>query len=302
MKSHYSVGYFFAQAFKGLWRNGVMSFASIAVLMCCLVVMGVFGVLVANINENLNTLDLANEIVVFLDYEATDDDVARVEGKLRGLESIGVGEIKFVDKDEALKTMRKDYEGTEYEELFDSINDGDNPLASSFELTVNDVSKGNEIQFKLNNLDDSVRKISNRMDIAQQFETIKKNVTYAFTVFLVVLMAVCLFIIINTISLAVYSRRNEIIVMRYVGATRWFIALPFVLEGIIIGIVASLIAFFIEGQIYLAICNMIVGDISLIKLIPYEDMSLSILGGFAAVGVLTGIIGSMISLRKPIEE
>ena len=302
MKSHYSVGYFFAQAFKGLWRNGVMSFASIAVLMCCLVVMGVFGVLVANINENLNTLDLANEIVVFLDYEATDDDVARVEGKLRGLESIGVGEIKFVDKDEALKTMRKDYEGTEYEELFDSINDGDNPLASSFELTVNDVSKGNEIQFKLNNLDDSVRKISNRMDIAQQFETIKKNVTYAFTVFLVVLMAVCLFIIINTISLAVYSRRNEIIVMRYVGATRWFIALPFVLEGIIIGIVASLIAFVIEGQIYLAICNMIVGDISLIKLIPYEDMSLSILGGFAAVGVLTGIIGSMISLRKPIEE
>lgn len=302
MKSHYSVGYFFAQAFKGLWRNGVMSFASIAVLMCCLVVMGVFGVLVANINENLNTLDLANEIVVFLDYEATDDDVARVEGKLRELESIGVGEIKFVDKDEALKTMRKDYEGTEYEELFDSINDGDNPLASSFELTVNDVSKGNEIQFKLNNLDDSVRKISNRMDIAQQFETIKKNVTYAFTVFLVVLMAVCLFIIINTISLAVYSRRNEIIVMRYVGATRWFIALPFVLEGIIIGIVASLIAFVIEGQIYLAICNMIVGDISLIKLIPYEDMSLSMLGGFAAVGVLTGIIGSMISLRKPIEE
>lgn len=302
MKSHYSVGYFFAQAFKGLWRNGVMSFASIAVLMCCLVVMGVFGVLVANINENLNTLDLANEIVVFLDYEATDDDVARVEGKLRELESIGVGEIKFVDKDEALKTMRKEYEGTEYEELFDSINDGDNPLASSFELTVNDVSKGNEIQFKLNNLDDSVRKISNRMDIAQQFETIKKNVTYAFTVFLVVLMAVCLFIIINTISLAVYSRRNEIIVMRYVGATRWFIALPFVLEGIIIGIVASLIAFVIEGQIYLAICNMIVGDISLIKLIPYEDMSLSMLGGFAAVGVLTGIIGSMISLRKPIEE
>ena len=140
------------------------------------------------------------------------------------------------------------------------------------------------------------------MDIAQQFETIKKNVTYAFTVFLVVLMAVCLFIIINTISLAVYSRRNEIIVMRYVGATRWFIALPFVLEGIIIGIVASLIAFVIEGQIYLAICNMIVGDISLIKLIPYEDMSLSMLGGFAAVGVLTGIIGSMISLRKPIEE
>ncbi len=302
MRSHYSAGYFFAQAAKGLWRNGVMSMASIAVLMCCLVVMGVFGILVANINVNLDTLELANEIVVFLDYDATDEDVKRVEEKLNDLKDIGVSEVKFVDKDEALKSMRAEYEGTEYEQLFDSIGEGDNPLASSFELTVGDVSKGNEIQFQLNTIDDSVRKTSNRMDIAQQFETIKKNVTYAFGVFLVVLMVVCLFIIINTISLAVYARRNEIIVMRYVGATRWFIALPFVLEGIIIGIIASLVAFVIEGQIYAAICRMIIGDLSLIKLIPYDDMRWLMLGGFVAVGVLTGILGSIISLRKPIEE
>ncbi len=276
--------------------------ASIAVLMCCLVVMGVFGILVANINVNLDTLELANEIVVFLDYDATDEDVKRVEEKLNDLKDIGVSEVKFVDKDEALKSMRAEYEGTEYEQLFDSIGEGDNPLASSFELTVGDVSKGNEIQFQLNTIDDSVRKTSNRMDIAQQFETIKKNVTYAFGVFLVVLMVVCLFIIINTISLAVYARRNEIIVMRYVGATRWFIALPFVLEGIIIGIIASLVAFVIEGQIYAAICRMIIGDLSLIKLIPYDDMRWLMLGGFVAVGVLTGILGSIISLRKPIEE
>ena len=302
MKSHYSVGYFFSQAAKGLWRNGVMSMASIAVLMCCLVVMGVFGVLVSNINVNLDTLELANEIVVFLDYEATDEDVARVEEKLKDLKEVGVSEIKYVSKEEALKSMREEYIGSEYEQLFDSISDGDNPLAASFELTVGDVSMGNEIQFRLNTIDESVRKTSNRMDIAQQFETIKKNVTYAFGVFLVVLMAVCLFIIINTISLAVYSRRNEIIVMRYVGATRWFIALPFVLEGIIIGIIASLLAFIIEGQIYASICNVIIGDLSLIKMIPYDELYLPMLGAFAGVGVLTGIFGSIISLRKPIEE
>ena len=302
MKRHYSIGYFISQAAKGLWRNGVMSMASIAVLMCCLVVMGVFGVLVANINVNLDTLELANEIVVFLDYEATEEDVKRVEGKLNELIGEGVSEVKYISKDDALDSMKEEYDGSEYAQLFENISDGDNPLASSFELTVSDISKGSEIQFKLNTMDDTVRKISNRMDIAQQFETIKKNVTYAFGVFLAVLMAVCLFIIINTISLAVYARRNEIIVMRYVGATRWFIAFPFVLEGIIIGIVASLLAFLIEGQIYSSICRMIAGDISLIKLIPYDDLSMMMLGGFVSVGVLTGIIGSFISLRKPIEE
>ena len=81
MKNHYSIGYFLSQAVKGLWRNGVMSFASIAVLMCCLVVMGIFTVLVANINENLETMELANEIVVFLDYDATEEDAKRVEGR-----------------------------------------------------------------------------------------------------------------------------------------------------------------------------------------------------------------------------
>ena len=273
--------------------------ASIAVLICCLVVMGVFALLVSNINVNLDTLELANEIVIFLDYDATDEDIDRVKGKLDALTDLGVSEVKYISKEEALETMRSEYTG--YEQLFDSIGKDENPLAGSFELTVSDVSYGIDLKLALENMDDSVRKISDRMHIAQQFETIKKNVVYAFTGFLAVLMVVCVFVIINTISLAVYARRNEIIVMRYVGASGWFISTPFVLEGIIIGLIAGVVAFFLEGQIYLTFCKMITGEIALIKLIPYEEMRMQIFVAFLAVGVLTGIIGSIISLRKRIE-
>ncbi len=299
MKSHYSIGYFLSQAVKGLWRNGVMSMASIAVLICCLVVMGIFAVLVANINENLEELELANEIVVFLKYDATEEDASRVEEKIKALGDLGVGEVVFISKEEALEQMREEY--SDYAQLFDSIGEDENPLAYSFEITVHDVSRGVELQFELENLDESVRKISNRMDLAQQFETIKKNVTYAFGIFLAVLMFVCVFVIINTISLAVYARRNEIIVMRYVGATRWFIATPFVLEGILIGIIASLAAFLLEGRIYMYITSMITGEMGLIKLIPYAELSSFMFWSFLGVGVLTGILGSIISLRKRVE-
>ena len=276
-----------------------MSFASIAVLTCCLVVMGVFTVLVANLNENLESMELANEIVVFLDYDATAEDAARVEEKIKGLSSLGVGEVEFISKEAALEDMREEY--SDYAQLFDSIGEGENPLAYSFEITVVDVSRGVELQFALETLDDSVRKVNNRMDLAQQFETIKTNIGYAFGIFLAVLLVVCVFVIVNTVSLAVYARRNEIIVMKYVGASRWFVATPFVLEGVIIGLVAGFAAFFIEGQIYMYIASIITSDLGLIKLIPYTELRDMMLYSFLGVGIFTGVFGSLLSLKKRIE-
>ncbi len=298
MKHHYSVGYFFGQAFKGLWRNSVMSLASVVVLVCCLVVMGIFAVLVANINENLESLQLANEVVVFLEYDATEEDARRVEEKIKALD-MGIGEVEFISKEAALESMRTEY-GEEHAALFDSL-EGENPLPYSFEITVTDVTKGVDLQLELEKIDETVRKVNNRMDIAQQFENAKKNITYAFGFFLAILFFVCMFVIINTVNLAVYARRNEIIVMRYVGATRWFIALPFVLEGIIIGLLSSFIAYAIETQVYRYVTSMMGSGLGLIKLIAFEDLSSLVFFGFVAVGVCTGIIGSLLSLRRRIE-
>ena len=307
MRRRYSIGYFISQALKGMWRNRVMTVTSVLVLMCCLVVMGIFALLLVNINYNLEDLSFADEIVVFLDYEATDDDVARVKEKIESLESLGIAEVTHVDKEQALKDMKDSY-GDEYKDMFDVVAE-DNPLAHSFVVKVDDFSRGVELQFALENLDGSVRKVSNRIDIAQQFETAKTNVTYAFGVFLIVLFAVCLFVILNTVSLAVYARRDEIIVMRYVGASRWFVATPFVLEGVFIGAIAAGVAYAVERKVYEYITSMITGELGFIRLVDmYEkanenalSLDNKLLIGFLAIGIMTGIVGSLLSLRKRIE-
>lgn len=307
MRRRYSIGYFISQALKGMWRNRVMTVTSVLVLMCCLVVMGIFALLLVNINYNLEDLSFADEIVVFLDYEATDDDVARVKEKIESLDSLGIAEVTHVDKEQALKDMKDSY-GDEYKDMFDVVAE-DNPLAHSFVVKVDDFSRGVELQFALENLDGSVRKVSNRIDIAQQFETAKTNVTYAFGVFLIVLFAVCLFVILNTVSLAVYARRDEIIVMRYVGASRWFVATPFVLEGVFIGAIAAGVAYAVERKVYEYITSMITGELGFIRLVDmYEranenalSLDNKLLIGFLAIGIMTGIVGSLLSLRKRIE-
>ena len=299
MKHHYSIFYFISQAFKGLWRNSVMSYASILVLMCCLVVMGIFGLIVYNLNINLREFDLANDIIVYLEYDATDEDAARVGEKIRAISGKGIGKIEFISKQEALESMREKY--SDNSALFEDIGEDDNPLPHSYKITMDDVSYGMDLQFDLQNLDDSVRKVSNRMDMAQQFESTKQTVTYAFTFFLIVLFFVCMFVIINTINMAVYSRRNEILLMRYVGATRWFISLPFVLEGIIIGAIASLQGYLLTEYVYNYMTKMIGSDVGLITLVKFSDISAMIFFIFVFVGLFTGILGSVVSLHKRIE-
>ncbi len=298
MKSRYSITYFISQAIKGLWRNK-MSYGSALVLSCCLIVLGSFGLLVYNLNINLDEFKLANEIVVYLDYDATDEDVSRVDAKIEALKQKGVGEITFISKEQALESMREQY--SDYDELFDSIDAEENPLAHSYVLKVTDVSRGMEIQFDLENLDDSVRKVNNRMDIAQQFEKTKSSVVAAFSLFFLGLFCVCVIVIVNTINFAVYARRNEISIMRYVGATGFFIATPFVLEGIIIGLVSGLSAYFSIRYIYSYLVDMIGEDITLINVVPFDSVGTYLLLGVLGIGFVTGIIGSLISLRKRVE-
>ena len=308
MRRRYSIGYFISQALKGMWRNRVMTVTSILVLMCCLVVMGIFAILLVNINYNLEDVTFANEIVVFMEYDATDEDAQRVKQKISELDELGVASVTHINKEEALLQMKESY-GEEYSDMFDIIED-ENPLSHSFVVVVDDFSRGVELQFALENLDESVRKVSNRIDIARQFEVAKKNVTYAFGVFLVVLLAVCLFVILNTVSLAVYARRDEIIVMRYVGASRWFVATPFVLEGVFIGAIAGAGAYLIEEKVYEYITSMVTGELGFIRLVDFYSaldgssmltLDKQVLLAFLSIGVMTGIVGSLLSLRKRIE-
>ena len=293
MRRSYSLTYFIGQSFKNLWRNGVMSFASMAVLMSCLVVLGGFAMLVYNININLEEFGLLNEIVVFVDHDATEDEILAIETKIRSLDNVAA--VKRTTKAQALDEMKN--QSGDYKHLYEDITDENNPLSDSFTITYEDNDKVVTLAYLLGQID-GIRKVNNRLDLAVTISDFKNGVLVVFTWFLIILVIVSLFVIINTIKLSVFSRRSEISIMRYIGATGWFITLPFLFEGVIIGLVASGFAYLIEMYFYHYVEIMVMSDLQMITIVAFETVQMPLLWAFLAIGVLTGIIGSSISLGK----
>lgn len=289
----YNIFYFIGQALSGLWRNGVMTFASIAVLMSCLVVIGGFTLLVETINVNLDQFGVLKEIVVFCDTEATEEKIVEIGNKIGKLDNIE--KIERVTKEEGLEYMKTKYD------VYADVADEVNPLPDRYDITYIDNDKVSELDYQLRQID-GITKVNNRFELATTLENFKSGIMLVFVWFLIILAVVSIFIIINTIKLSVFSRRNEISIMRYVGATGWFISIPFVFEGVIIGLFASVCAYFIEWYIYSYIETLVMTDLQMITIMQFSDISSIVLWGFIALGVVTGIIGSCLSLSKYLKQ
>lgn len=293
-RRHYNLFYFIKEAFLGMFRNSVMSAASILVLTSCLIVLGGFALIVYNININLNNLGLLNVIDVFLEYDATPEDAARIKSEIEGLDN--VASVEYVSKEDGLKALSQEPDASSiYTDILE--NPEDNPLADCFYITYSDNSRVSTLDYNLRHID-GVRKVNNRLDLAVSIENTKSVVSLVFSWFLLILVLVSVFIIVNTIKLAVFARRDEIFIMRYVGAGRWFITLPFLIEGIIIGALSGVLAYFVEVYAYSYIVATVSSQIQFITVSEIWSVSPYLLGGFLAVGVATGVVGSCISLGK----
>ncbi len=286
----FNLPYFIGQSFKGLWRNGVMTLASITVLVSCLVVMGSFASLVANIEYNLSNFGSLNSIVVFVELDYTAEQVTQIDHTIRALDN--VDEVTFTSKEEALEQERE-----KYPDLMDTLMEGDNPFPDSFEITYQDPETLSTLIFQLEHIE-GIYEVNYRADLAQTITNIKNGIVFVFAWFLVILFVVSIFVIINTIKLALNARKQEISVMRYIGATNGFIMTPFVFEGIWMGLISGGIAYLLQWYLYRKVEGMIVADVQMLSVMGFDRLKLYFLIGFLAVGVLTGVIGSSISLRK----
>jgi len=302
----YSFSYFISQSFKGLWRNGVMSVASILVLMSCLIVMGSFALLVVNIDYNLESIGTLNKISVICDADCTDEEIAEIGRQIRLLENVDEDSVVHNTKEQILEEERAKYmesetdengEDESFDEVFkEMIERGVNPYRDEYIITYKDNGKVATLEYQLGQIE-GVAKINSHENAAETMEGVKNTIIFIFTGFLVILFVVSLFVIINTIKLAVYARREEIVIMRYVGATKWFITLPFVFEGVLIGLIASGLAYLIEWYAYSYVTK-IISQESMITMIPFAQVNGSVAIAFLAVGVFAGIVGSVISLSK----
>lgn len=297
MKKSYNPFMFIGEAFKNLWRDRVMSLSSILVLASCLVVLGCFALIVYNININMDKLVSLNQIVVFADYDLAEDKVAEIGDQIKTLDN--VDSVEYVSKNDGLDSMKTEYAG--FEDIFDKMKEeGDNPLPDSFIVRYTDTSKVTTLEYNLRQIE-GVMKVKNRLDLATSLENFKNGISLVFIWFLVVLFVVSVFIIINTIKLAVNSHMEEIRVMKYIGASNWFIVVPYVIEGVIIGIFSSVIAYIIEWYIYFNMEKMVASDIQMIELVSFGDIRSFVVSAFIIVGIFTGIIGSCISLHRNLQ-
>lgn len=272
-----------------------MSVASICVLLSCLLLIGSASMIFLNIDSLVQKIENENVIMVYIDDEATDADIDELGIELQNLSN--VQKIEFVAKEDAwaeqIATM-DEAQAEFFTEQTDEI-----PLPDAYKVTVKDLEQFTTTvkQIKKLNHIDTVRQ---NTDLAKKLAKISNGISIISIVIIAVLFAISLFIISNTIKLTVYSRRLEISIMKSVGATNSFVQLPFVVEGVILGVVAGVLSLFAVWGIYELAINRFGDVFSSIGLDPlkFTDYAWIMLGVFVAIGIVSGVGGSLITMRK----
>ncbi|MBP3580835.1 MAG: permease-like cell division protein FtsX [Clostridia bacterium] len=286
---------FIKDGFKGVFRNGLMSVASILVLFSSLLLIGIFTTLIKNVNFNLEKMDDFNELVCYMELDTDDETLEKAEQDIWNLDN--VTNVLFVSKEEALEQERLEY-GEEYAFLFDMYNtERANPLPDAFRIEYESVSKLDALEYQLEKVQ-GVQHIRNSREIAINIEKFKNIITIGGGWLMLLLVVVSLFVISNTIKLTFHSRELEISIMRYIGATKFYITMPFVVESIIISLVASAIGYGLQWYIYTFLVEKIAIEYNIISIVPFSQMNNLFLIIFFGAGLFIGVFGGAITIRK----
>lgn len=287
------------QVVQQIGRNKGMSFASVLAITAMMLILGLFFVISVNINLFSEMIQKDYDYVeVYLKDDIDAKQADKIKSKLENIS--GVKNVEYRSKKEALKIMKQRWGESGY--LLDSL--GDNPLPDS--LVIN--SEDNETANNINNM---AKEIDGVEDVKYYKETVDKLtkasnfLQYSAIVIMIFLIVVSVIVVSNTIKLTVLNRSKEISIMKYVGATNWFVRGPFLIEGIFLGIISSMIAAALTWFIYIQIEKLIGDDIMIIlssPLVPADYLAINLLVIFLAIGVSVGASGSIVSMRKFLDK
>ncbi|MPN15895.1 Cell division protein FtsX [bioreactor metagenome] len=224
--------------------------------------------------------------------DADDDAIESIRNALNSIS--GITDITYVSKEDALKDMTEKYGDIDaYIQMFGDTNF----FKPSFRITYAQASEADNIVYLIQQIP-NIDKINSRQDIAKKIEELKSAVSLIFTWLVLLLFIVSIFVIINTVKASVFARKDEIAIMRYVGASRFFIGFPFFSQGIVIGAISAGIAYFMQSYLYEYFAQGTLGGYSIINIIPFNTVNIKILIAFLVIGIVTGVTGSVISLRR----
>ncbi len=280
------------EGIRSIFLHGLMSFASVCVTVACLIIVGSFSTLMYNLNIMVEGLNKTNEVVAYVDSAMTDAEAKSVGTKINMISN--VFQSTYVSREEALENFKDDHGN---ENVFEGVDP--TYLRHRFVVVLEDNSLMEETVDLLEKVP-GVVKVDAEYELAEGFTTISNVLHLASFAVIAVLLVVSLLIISNTVKLAMYDRKDEIAIMKMVGATNGFIRFPFVVEGFLLGIVGAAIAFGLEWGMYDAMVHKIaqVDALGLFTFVPFVDLLVPMIATFAAAGLFVGIVGSLTAISK----
>lgn len=290
-----SLSYLTKEGFRNVWVNRLMSLASVTVLMACLVIIGLGAMLFFNINALLDTVESQNVIMVYFNEGTTDQQLEEAEEKISEISN--VSEYTFISKEQALE----EYVASKGEDAVYLEGLEENPMPDGYRVVVADLTQFDTTVDKLWTIE-NVESIRENSDIASKLVDIRQAVTTVIAGMVALLFLVSLFIIANTIRITMFSRKLEISIMKAVGATNWFIRWPFMVEGVVIGLISSVVSIGVLAGLYQGVVYVFNDMLELFKPIGFTQYAGYIFLLFAGIGMFTGSVGSLISMGKYLKE
>ena len=287
-----NIGYLLKEGIRGIFLHGFMSFAAICVTVACLLIVGSFSILAYNLDIMVEDLNQTSEILVYVDSSLTDAEARSIGTRINMLDN--VFKSTFVSREEALQDFIADHEG---DPAFSGVQAQD--LRHRFIVSLEDNTLMRETDAQLKAIP-GVAKTNAAYELAEGFTTIQEVLHMVSIAVIAVLLVVSLLIISNTVKLAMYDRKNEIAIMKMVGATNGFIRLPFIVEGFTLGMLGAAAAFGLEWVMYDAMVEKVaaVDALQLFTFVPFQELLIPMVVVFAAAGMFVGFVGSWTSIRK----
>ena len=287
-----NIGYLIKEGIRGIFLHGFMSFAAVCVTVACLLIVGSFSILTYNVSIMVEDLNKTNEIMVYVEEDLPFSEAQAIESKIRQLENIYKADLK--SREQALEEFIADHEG---DEAFSGVDASDLRHRVVVTLENNDLMEQTVAEIEQIK---GVAKINAAFELAEGFATLENVLRIASVAVIAVLLIVSLLIISNTVKLAMHERRDEIAIMKMVGATNGFIRLPYVVEGFTLGMLGAAAAFGLEWVLYNWLLQQLheVDTLKLFSFVPFETLLIPMVATFVAAGLFVGIVGSWTSIRK----
>ena len=288
--------YLIGEGFRNVFKNKKSTVASLMIMCATMIIFGIFFIIGENINYFIAEIESAQGIQVYINNDATEDEIKEIGEKIRALNGINTAE--YVSKEEALNQMKEKFKEKEY--LLEGY-EQNNIFPASYVVTLTDLNLSKQVQDEISKIE-HIKKITSRDETVATLINLANGVRIVTGAILVLLVVISIFIISNTIKLTVHARRKEISIMKYVGATNGFIRWPFMVEGILIGIIAGAISLGLVGGIYSIIAEKMVNtdfmQVIGMSLLKFSDMFSLIVIVYLILGIGIGALGSIISMRK----